>query len=483
MPNTRIGEQTRKQVIELWLRGTTRAEIQRITGISSGALSNIIADFKKRLDGYDVEALKDLSKTLSEENITPSQSAIGSRIVTMIIERGGDEEKIDAFLFSLKKECIEKKALPPSAIVPSLQAAIEFSEKEGIPISEVPSQAEKCKTELTNLEAEIEAAKAEKNKVLNDARLTIEDVNEFRQFRSKLAEVGLTTKDVEKSANAIRNTKALGCDPVKISAQFSRIKSFRSEEREHRLRRAEWEVERKHRDNTDRLAEWFVSNGYKIQFFELVNDILTDIAIRDRITIEQAMGRFITAIISHTARDGLISQVASMNRGLVILDQERQKLQKYVDRYRTLGYVVDALIWEVGPAEAEAIMGTFCEIALSPYYRSNQQGLMHDLNDVRKKRREEQLHRQKQNRDMYPKLKHGNATSASPTSAPPLPVSIENDDEVARSPPPPPSDQSRKEEEDAAALSADRGDKNQIATNAHEQQRQDNQENGAGNSC
>jgi hypothetical protein len=479
MPNTRIGEQKRKQAIELWLRGTTRAEIERITGISSGALSNIIADFKKQLDGYDPEALKDLSKTLSEESITPSQSAIGSRIVTMIIEMGGDGEKIEAFLSSLKKECIEKKAPPPSAIVPSLQAAIEFSEKEGIiPISEVPGQLENRRTELTNLQAEIEAAKAEKNKVLNDARLTIEGVNEFRQFRSKLTEVGLTTKDVEKSANAIRNTKALGCDPVKISAQFSRIKSFRSEEREHRLRLAEWEEKRKHRDNTDRLAEWFASNGYTIGFFELVNDILTDIAVRDRITIGQAEARFITAIISHAARDGLISQVASMNQGLVILDQERQKLQKYVDRYRTLGIVVDALIWRVGLAEAEAIMDTFCEIAISPYYRSNPQGLMHDLNEVRKKRREEQLHRQKQNHNIYSKLKHGNATSASLSSAPPSPVSIENDDEVAGSPPP--SDQSRKKED--AALTADGGNKNQIATNAHEQQRQDNQENGAGNS-
>jgi hypothetical protein len=481
MSNARIGEQKRKQAIELWLRGTTRAEIQRIIGISSGALSNIIADYNKRLDGYDPEAVKDLSKTLSEENITPSQSAIGSRIVKMIIEMGGDEEKNEAFLSSLKNECIEKEAPPPpSAIVPSLQAAIEFSEKEGISISEVPGHLEKRKTELTNLEAEIEAVKAEKNKVLNDAKLTIEDVNEFSQFRSKLAEVGLTTKDVEKSANAIRNTKALGCDPVKISAQFSRTKSFRSEEREHRLRRAEWEEERKHRDNTDRLAEWFVSNGYTIGFFELVNDILTDIAVRDRITIQQAEARFITAIISYRARDGLISEVASMNQGLFILDQERQKLQKYVDRYRTLGNVVDALIWEVGPAEAEAIMGTFCEIAMSPYYRSNPQGLMHDLNEVRKKRREEQLHRLKQNHDVYSKLKHGNAASASPSSAPaPSPVSIENDDEVSGSPP---SDQSRKEE-DAAAPTADGGDKNQIATNTHEQQRQDNQENGAGNSC
>ena len=84
MPNARIGEQKRKQVITLWLLGTTRADIQRITGISSGAVSNIIADFKKRLDGYDPEALKDLCTKISEENITPSQNGSGFRVAKMM---------------------------------------------------------------------------------------------------------------------------------------------------------------------------------------------------------------------------------------------------------------------------------------------------------------------------------------------------------------------------------------------------------------
>jgi hypothetical protein len=119
MPNARIGEQKRKQVITLWLLRTTRAEIQRITGVSSGAVSNIIADFKKRLDGYDPEALKDFCTKMNEENITPSQSATGFRVAKMINEMGGDGEEIEAFLPSLQKECIDKK-VPPSAIVPSL---------------------------------------------------------------------------------------------------------------------------------------------------------------------------------------------------------------------------------------------------------------------------------------------------------------------------------------------------------------------------
>jgi hypothetical protein len=75
------------------LRGITRAEIQSITGISSGAVSNIIVDFKKRLDGYDPEALKDLCKKISEENNTPSQNATGFRVAKMINEMGGAQRK------------------------------------------------------------------------------------------------------------------------------------------------------------------------------------------------------------------------------------------------------------------------------------------------------------------------------------------------------------------------------------------------------
>jgi hypothetical protein len=76
------------------LRRTTRAEIERITGISSGALSNIIADYKIRLDGYDPEALKDLCTKISEENLTPSQNAAGFRFAKMINEMGGAQPNL-----------------------------------------------------------------------------------------------------------------------------------------------------------------------------------------------------------------------------------------------------------------------------------------------------------------------------------------------------------------------------------------------------
>jgi hypothetical protein len=90
------------------LRRSTRAKIERITGVSSGTLRNIIADYKKRLDGYDPEAIKDLCTKISEENMTPSQSPTGFRVAKMINQMACDGDEIEAFLSSLQKESIEK---------------------------------------------------------------------------------------------------------------------------------------------------------------------------------------------------------------------------------------------------------------------------------------------------------------------------------------------------------------------------------------
>ena len=54
----RISDEKRKQVIKLWLLGKTWAEIHRTTGVSTGEISNILADYKKRLDDSDLRSSK-----------------------------------------------------------------------------------------------------------------------------------------------------------------------------------------------------------------------------------------------------------------------------------------------------------------------------------------------------------------------------------------------------------------------------------------
>jgi hypothetical protein len=85
------------------LHGTARAEIQRITGISSGALSNIIADFKKQLDGYDPEAIKDFCTKISGKTTRLPRALQDLGLKKLINEVSDDREQIEAYLSSLHK--------------------------------------------------------------------------------------------------------------------------------------------------------------------------------------------------------------------------------------------------------------------------------------------------------------------------------------------------------------------------------------------
>jgi hypothetical protein len=460
MPNARIGEQKRKQAIELWLRGTTRAEIQRITGISSRAVSNIIADFKKRLDGYDPEALKDFCTKTNEENTTPSQNATGFRVAKMINEMGGDGEEIEPFLSSLLKEYIDKK-VPPSAIVPSLQVASEFSEKEGISISEVPSQLENRKIELAKLRADTEAAKADKKKALEDAKLTEEIVRDFIELESRLNAVGLTTKNPDAIVNVAFNIIiALGRDPKKIVAQFSKIKSFESVERQHQQKCAYWEEQAKLYSQIYQLAKWFVLNGYMPVDLETQQYIIVEIARHEGITPAQAKGRLFMAIISYASLDGLIRQVNSINDGIFILEKERNKLLNSLATYRYLVGVIDTLARQIGITETKAVVDSMCKILTSPHYRSNPYALNSDLKELRKRRKEEQL----QKREELSKIKGQNGGGPSLAAIPALPERIQKPEGDS-------ADQCRKEEGAAGG-----GDTHEVTT-SNAQDQHNNQEN------
>jgi hypothetical protein len=452
MPNKRISEEKRNEVSRLWLLGKTRAEINRTTGVSSGEISNIIADFKKRLDNYDPEPLKDLSRALNEEHVTPSQSAIGFRIHKMIIGMGGDDEKIELFVSSLQKECIQK--VSTVEVVPSLQATIDFSKKGSIPISEVPDQLKKYEIDLANIRAGIEAAKADRKKAFQDARLTEEIVRDFIVLELKLNAVGLTTKAPDAIVTVALNVEALGRDPKKIFVTLSKIKSFASMEREHQQECAYWEDRAKIYSRIYQVARWFVLNGYLPADLELLQSIINKIARRERITSEVAKNKLFMAIISYAALDGLTRQANALNGRIIVLQNERDGLLDSVATSRYLVNAITLLVREIGLTGAKAVIDTMCEVLTSPYYSSNPPALLQDLTELRKRRREEQLQRQQRECDDIPKAKDQNNRRPLPAT-PALPERIDRLRGIH-------SDQSRKDE--GGAVCGERGMEN----NTHE---------------
>jgi hypothetical protein len=138
---------------------------------------------------------------------------------------------------------------------------------------------------LAKLRADTEAVKADKKKALEDAKLTDEIIRDFIQLQLRLNAVGLMTKNPDAIVNVAFNIViALGGDAKEIIAQFSRIKSFKSVERQHQQKSAYWGEQAKLCTRIYQLAHWFVLNGYTRVDLQTLQDIIVEITRREAIT-------------------------------------------------------------------------------------------------------------------------------------------------------------------------------------------------------
>ena len=275
-----------------------------------------------------------------------------------------DREEIEAFLSSLHKECIEKK-VPPSKVVLSLQASIDFSAKEQMALPEVPHQVTKYRTELENLRADIEAAETKKKKALEDAKLTEEPVRDFVSLNSRLNAVGLTTKAPDAIIKTAINITGLGGDSKKIFARFSRIESSQSVEKKHLQKCEYWINVAKSYKKIYLVARWFVLNGYLPRDLDLLQHIINEIAGREGITPEQAKHKLLMALISYATLDGLIRQIDWLNEGVSVLNDEHNKLKDSLIPYRYFADVIFALFIEIGFTKTKEVVDAMWKILVS----------------------------------------------------------------------------------------------------------------------
>jgi hypothetical protein len=61
--------QTKNQVIKEWLPGFTRDEISSKNEIGEGTVSNILNEWKKRIDSKDYDSIRELSVSLKSEGM------------------------------------------------------------------------------------------------------------------------------------------------------------------------------------------------------------------------------------------------------------------------------------------------------------------------------------------------------------------------------------------------------------------------------
>jgi hypothetical protein len=85
---TKLPDRIKSLVIRQWLQGVQRDLIAANNGLSAGAVTNIVNEWRRGLDFAIVDDLRELGVTFRKVGITPLQCALGFRVAMIIVKLG-----------------------------------------------------------------------------------------------------------------------------------------------------------------------------------------------------------------------------------------------------------------------------------------------------------------------------------------------------------------------------------------------------------
>ena len=83
----KLPDHIRSLVIKQWLEGVQRDMIAANNGMSAGAVTNVVNDFRRGLGSDVVGDLRKLGITFRKVGLTPAQCALGFRVAMMIVAK------------------------------------------------------------------------------------------------------------------------------------------------------------------------------------------------------------------------------------------------------------------------------------------------------------------------------------------------------------------------------------------------------------
>ncbi|MGH9911967.1 MAG: hypothetical protein ACRD4W_05950 [Nitrososphaeraceae archaeon] len=248
MPS-KIPETLRWAVIEKWMLGFPRSAIVTECGISAGAVSSIVDQWRYAVGLDMANLIRDLGVTLRKLGMSPAQCASGLRIVNLADKIGMDVHLIETFLCEVYERMLDL-GVNSRHIVRYAQGLLllldnENSSQERIAISldEIDSYFEKRKQEKNRLDEEIKLHESKLGSVKQDIhqseraleisfeekRKLETDVRWKLLLQEQLEKNGLAFDDIPKFVEGMRVFKDQGFHAIETVKTFS---SYNEKQRE-----------------------------------------------------------------------------------------------------------------------------------------------------------------------------------------------------------------------------------------------------------
>jgi transposase len=72
-----VSEETKQEVIRLWLLGISRDDIAPLANTSHGTVTNTIEKWRNGIDKPEADTVRELAKSIRSAGLTPAQCATG----------------------------------------------------------------------------------------------------------------------------------------------------------------------------------------------------------------------------------------------------------------------------------------------------------------------------------------------------------------------------------------------------------------------
>jgi hypothetical protein len=345
----KLPENVKSAVIQQWLQGKTRDLIADEAGLSAGGVTNIINEWRRGLSYPIADELRELATSFKKIGITATQSALGFRLATIMINLGVDEREFESFISQIYDNC-KKLDLQPGKIVYYIEQLFKFS--KDIPFSQIPDYIRQKTNDKSKLEKDI-AGLQEKIKQLEQERLVAEDLckisleNEritssalkwYSDLKAELKKYRIPIEDLSLFTKTVSGIRQYDYDVDKIIAEFSDLDFLKSQIQLYRDILKELETKSTNLTNNCSSLEEMVnyynlmllkhkeleSMGFGLKELNRLFHTIHEIAGANNITVEEASVRFYKDIEEQyddklgfeLKLDKLRSEISTVNREL-----------------------------------------------------------------------------------------------------------------------------------------------------------------------
>jgi prefoldin subunit 5 len=237
----KLPDSIKSLVIEQWLQGRPRNDIAAQNSLSTGAVTNIVNEWRQSLGFKAANELRGFATTLKNIGITASQCALGFRVATTLSRIGVNEDSIETFALDVYNRC-KNIGLSPENISSFIQDLIEFSVTNVLPISKISDylkqkrdEKQSLEQEIKGLDTQISTLKQEKkncesfrDEALRERNMTISELNWYSSLKEELKKYSIPVDDISEFARLVNNIRQhSGYDVDKVINEFWSLELLR----------------------------------------------------------------------------------------------------------------------------------------------------------------------------------------------------------------------------------------------------------------